>query len=484
MSVLGVLLLWAKAPIVSGREPTASEDERKLGVERSKELSGKVNQDECFAVKSLTTKVFQLIYLLMCFGITLIPIAGILFPLPFFLLISIREHILPKLFHPKHLWELDAAEYEEITGATRRSLSLSFKRLKVSGDDFDTFSEPGWSSEFRPSTEFSDIGVVWDESRKDCSGFMKKLVVLRGGAEDAKSGDDMFDVHMAIGRVLYELHLFIDALVSFNRSCELQLENFKPHFRARNCLYILGKWGEGKEEFLLALEAAQRGGNHSSYLLPQIHVNLEISLEGEGMALSACGHYRGVVPFCPTHFRVMKLLGRAVSGVGEYNAAEKALAKAIFLKSAYADARFDLGSTLHAIKEDERAIQELQKAIDLKPEHIDTLYNLGGLYMNMGRFQRASEMYTRVLAILPNHCRAQRNKAVALLGANEVREAEKTLKEAFKMTNMVELHDAITQMKQMQKKPAKGKDFAVVEPSNFKRVYEETTSREDLANAL
>ncbi|KAF9611425.1 hypothetical protein IFM89_032094, partial [Coptis chinensis] len=34
----------ARAPIVSGREPTASEDERKLGVEHSKELSGKANQ--------------------------------------------------------------------------------------------------------------------------------------------------------------------------------------------------------------------------------------------------------------------------------------------------------------------------------------------------------------------------------------------------------------------------------------------------------
>ncbi|KAF9621104.1 hypothetical protein IFM89_016538 [Coptis chinensis] len=32
-----------EAPIVSGREPTASEDERKLGVERSGELSGKAN---------------------------------------------------------------------------------------------------------------------------------------------------------------------------------------------------------------------------------------------------------------------------------------------------------------------------------------------------------------------------------------------------------------------------------------------------------
>ncbi|KAF9588034.1 hypothetical protein IFM89_007209 [Coptis chinensis] len=120
--------------------------------------------------------------------------------------------------------------------------------------------QSGWSSEFRPSTEFSDIGVVWDESGKDYSGFVKKLVVLRGRAEDAKLEDEMFDGHMAIDMVLYDLHFFKDALVSFKRSCKLQLENFRPHFRAGNCLYILGKCGEGKEEFLLALEEAQSGG--------------------------------------------------------------------------------------------------------------------------------------------------------------------------------------------------------------------------------
>ncbi|KAF9587388.1 hypothetical protein IFM89_002028, partial [Coptis chinensis] len=231
---------------------------------------------------------------------------------------------------------------------------------------------------FNPSLKMDKMVTLFILRRTNAF-FVKSLTTKGGYSETVGNKFQILGSSMSVILVLYELHLFIDALVSFNRSCELQLENFKPHFHARNCLYILGKWGEGKEEFLLALEAAQRGGNHSSYLLPQIHVNLGISLEGEG---------------------------RAVSGVGEYNAAEKALAKAIFLKSAYADARFDLGSTLHAIEEDERAIQELQKAIDLKPEHIDTLYNLGGLYMNMGRFQRASEMYTRVLAILPNHWRA------------------------------------------------------------------------------
>lgn len=79
--------------------------------------------------------LFQTVYLLICFGVTWIPIAGILFPLPFFLLISIRQYILPKLFHPFHLQELDAAEYEEIAGAPRRSRSLSFRERDSPTDD-------------------------------------------------------------------------------------------------------------------------------------------------------------------------------------------------------------------------------------------------------------------------------------------------------------------------------------------------------------
>ncbi|CAI0444443.1 unnamed protein product [Linum tenue] len=65
--------------------------------------------------------LMQFLYFLMCFGITWIPIAGILFPLPFFILILIRQHMLPKIFRQDHLQELDAAEYEEISGAPKRS---------------------------------------------------------------------------------------------------------------------------------------------------------------------------------------------------------------------------------------------------------------------------------------------------------------------------------------------------------------------------
>lgn len=102
-----------------------------------------------------------------------------------------------------------------------------------------------------------------------------------------------------------------------------------------------------------------------SYLLPQIHVNFGIALEGEGMVISACEHYREAAILCPTHFRALKLLGSALFGVGEYKAAVKALEEAIYMKHDYADAHCDLASALHALGDDDNAIKEFQKAIDL-----------------------------------------------------------------------------------------------------------------------
>ncbi|KAE8670972.1 putative boron transporter 7 [Hibiscus syriacus] len=80
--------------------------------------------------------VCQIVYLLICFGVTWIPLAGILFPVPFILLISIRQHVLPKFFHPEHLQELDAAKYEEIIGTPRRA-SLQEGEPSTGGEGTD-----------------------------------------------------------------------------------------------------------------------------------------------------------------------------------------------------------------------------------------------------------------------------------------------------------------------------------------------------------
>ncbi|XVF50322.1 hypothetical protein PTKIN_Ptkin04bG0087500 [Pterospermum kingtungense] len=62
--------------------------------------------------------LFQTVYLLVCFGITWIPIAGVLFPLLIMLLVPVRQYLLPKFFKAAHLQDLDAAEYEEAPAIT------------------------------------------------------------------------------------------------------------------------------------------------------------------------------------------------------------------------------------------------------------------------------------------------------------------------------------------------------------------------------
>ncbi|KAL3682091.1 hypothetical protein R1sor_000113 [Riccia sorocarpa] len=58
--------------------------------------------------------LFQLVMLFICFGLTFIPVAGVMFPIVILALIPIRQCVLPKVFTPQHLRQLDAAEYEEV----------------------------------------------------------------------------------------------------------------------------------------------------------------------------------------------------------------------------------------------------------------------------------------------------------------------------------------------------------------------------------
>ncbi|XP_057434517.1 probable boron transporter 7 [Lotus japonicus] len=83
----------------------------------------------------------QLAYFLICFGVTWIPVGGILFPLPFFLLIILRERLLPRLFIHSHLQELDASEYEEAIGAPHGDHTVPLLEKDSDGgeseDDYD-----------------------------------------------------------------------------------------------------------------------------------------------------------------------------------------------------------------------------------------------------------------------------------------------------------------------------------------------------------
>lgn len=402
---------------------------------------------------------------------------------------------------------------EDLQIIIRRLETKYASKLKESGGGAtDASSEGAWSRDLGlGGGSISSDGDItrrnWEELGQDYVTFHRELVEIQSKADRSRTPDEVFDAYMGIGRTLFDHALYVEALSCFKKASEIKPTDARPHFRLGNTLYFLGRHSEAKGCYISALDSAEISRNQLNYLLPHIHVNLGVALEADGMLLSASEHYKEAAIREPKHYRALKLLGGALYGVGEYRAAEKALMEAIFLKSDYADAHCDLGSTLHALGDDDRAIHEFQKAIDIKPDHMDALYNLGGLFRDVGRFQRAAEMYSKVLALQPNHWRAQLNRAVALLGAGEADEAQKAFKEALKLTNRIELYDAVRYLKRVEKKPSRPSLVAkkaegspqsvgsspgegieegvvVVEASHFRQASAKTTPRQWLTSAL
>ncbi|KAK9065629.1 hypothetical protein SSX86_015030 [Deinandra increscens subsp. villosa] len=104
--------------------------------------------------------MFQAVYFMVCYGMTWIPVAGILFPVPFFLLISIRQHILPNLFQLNHLKELDAAEYEEIMGSPTHAPSFNLRSFSTFGSSRKLFQEMGSA---QGGSNEGDVSIYDDE---------------------------------------------------------------------------------------------------------------------------------------------------------------------------------------------------------------------------------------------------------------------------------------------------------------------------------
>lgn len=114
--------------------------------------------------------LFQTGYLLVCFGITWVPVAGVLFPLMIMFLVPVRQYVLPNFFKGAHLQDLDAAEYEEAPAL------LSFN-LKPEG-------------EVSRATSFADSGEVMDGMFTRSRGEIRRVnsIKLAGSVGGGSTG--------------------------------------------------------------------------------------------------------------------------------------------------------------------------------------------------------------------------------------------------------------------------------------------------------
>ncbi|XP_031112124.1 boron transporter 1-like [Ipomoea triloba] len=124
--------------------------------------------------------IFQTAYLLVCFGITWIPIAGVLFPLMIMLLVPVRQFLLPKFFKGAHLQELDASEYEELPAlplSMTRSESRMFSRSVSFADDKIVSRSGSFADDriYSRSGSFADNKEIMDGMVTRSRGELRRL---------------------------------------------------------------------------------------------------------------------------------------------------------------------------------------------------------------------------------------------------------------------------------------------------------------------
>ncbi|KAK9837120.1 hypothetical protein WJX81_004022 [Elliptochloris bilobata] len=92
----------------------------------------------------------QLALLLLVYGISWIPVAAFLFPIPIMLLVPLRQYVLPQMWRAEVLRDLDASEYEEASAlplappSRRGAVSVQLGRRRSAGSVGDEDVEAEW----------------------------------------------------------------------------------------------------------------------------------------------------------------------------------------------------------------------------------------------------------------------------------------------------------------------------------------------------
>lgn len=274
--------------------------------------------------------------------------------------------------------------------------------------------------------------------------------------------------HLSLAAGFAEHGWFEEALPSLRACVALSAKLPTPHFRMGNALFALGRMAEAREAYEAALQAcvdaiaaeaseAFANGDVDAGrelqkkvhpLLPKVHTNLGVAFETEGLLMSACEHYRESALLNPTHHKSLKLLGSALLGLGEHEAAREALGHAILLNPEYADAHCDLGLALADGGDYASAKSAFEEAVRLDEKHASAWYNLGNTCRMLQEHEAAVTAYEKCEEVNPSNWRAALNASTALLSLGRSKEAHVRLERAWQQAGQrVDLYHALQHLR-------------------------------------
>lgn len=134
---------------------------------------------------------------------------------------------------------------------------------------------------------------------------------------------------------------------------------------------------------------------------------------------------------CPDSGFAWKALGAALQIQGKDSLF--ALQKATEFLPNDAEAHYNLGNTLHEMRQLDEAEASYRRALRINPDFAAAHYNLGFTLQELGRLNEAQASYRRALEIKHDYVEAHRQLGVTLHGMGRLDEAEASLRRALQI---------------------------------------------------
>lgn len=162
-------------------------------------------------------------------------------------------------------------------------------------------------------------------------------------------------------------------------------------------------------------------------------LNEAVRLHGTGDLQKAEIGYRQVLERHKDHPVALHYLGVIAHQTGNNEAAVPLLERAISLNPGDAEAPYNLGLVLGALKRWQSAQTAFETSLALKPENPNALFHLANIFLDQGKVPEALSGYDRVLALDPDRADAHKNKGNALRSLSRFEEAVESYQAAVNL---------------------------------------------------
>ncbi len=166
---------------------------------------------------------------------------------------------------------------------------------------------------------------------------------------------------------------------------------------------------------------------------PAAEINALVALFSSGRYAEAAAQAKPLTQRFPQHPFGWKVLAAAQSRMGQHSDALEPMRRAVALSPTDAEAHYNLGTTLNALRQYAGAELCYRQATTLAPGYAQAHCSIGNTLQSMGRLEDALPSYRRATELAPDYAEAHSNLANALQSLGHLDRAEASCRAALRV---------------------------------------------------